>query len=330
VSGPILLTGALGFIGSTLARGLAAEHTVVNLDAHTYAGDPRRLEGLSDGSVTTVRGDVAEDRDVVAVLAAHRPDAIVHFAAESHVTRSESDPDVFYRTNVAGTRVLFDAAVDAGVKRVIHVSTDEVYGPCSGRPFGEDAKGAGVGAATSDYARSKALADDIALSYRDRVEVIVARPTNCFGPWQHPEKAVARWTIRALERRALPVWGDGGHVRDWMYVDDACGAIALLLERGRPGLAYNIGPQAGARSNRQVATAVAEAAGRPSNLVTTSTYDRPQHDRRYAVDCSRMRELGWAPTVSFDEGIARTVVWYANHADWWSTMLPDAEALYAD
>jgi len=126
------------------------------------------------------------------------------------------------------------------------------------------------------------------------------------------------------------VWGDGGHVRDWMYVDDACSAIALLLERGRPGLAYNVGPQAGARSNRQVATTVAEAAGRPSNLVTTSTYDRPQHDRRYAVDCSRIRELGWAPTVNFDEGIARTVVWYANHAEWWSTMVPDAEALYAD
>jgi dTDP-glucose 4,6-dehydratase len=330
MSSPILLTGALGFIGSALARSWPAQEPIVNLDLFTYAGDPRRLAELPDGRVETHRVDVASAADVEAALEACRPRWIVHLAAESHVTRSETDPDRFYRTNVEGTRVVLEAAARAGVERVVHVSTDEVYGPCSGLPFSEAAKQPGEGAATSAYARSKALADDLALDFRDRIEVMVVRPTNCFGPWQHPEKAVARWTVRALQGRTLPVWGDGGHVRDWMYVDDACEAIRLVLREGRSGEAYNIGPEAGARTNLEVARAVAAAAGRTQAAVDLSSYDRPGHDRRYAVDCTRVRELGWAPQVDFDHAVARTVAWYEDNSGWWSSMTADAEALYAD
>jgi dTDP-glucose 4,6-dehydratase len=330
MSSSILLTGALGFIGSALARSWPAQERLVNLDLSTYAGDPRRLAELPAGTVETHRVDVASAGDVEAAVEACRPRWIVHLAAESHVTRSETDPDRFYRTNVEGTRVVLEAAARAGVERVVHVSTDEVYGPCAGPPFSEEAKQPGEGLATSAYARSKALADDLALSFGDRVEVVVVRPTNCFGPWQHPEKAVARWTVRALEGRPLPVWGDGGQIRDWMYVDDACEAIRLVLREGRPGQVYNIGPEAGARTNLEVARAVAAAAGRTRASVELSGYDRPGHDRRYAVDCTRVRELGWTPQVDFDQGVARTVAWYENNSGWWSSMVADAEALYAD
>jgi dTDP-glucose 4,6-dehydratase len=330
MSSPLMLTGALGFIGSALARSLAGQGPIVNLDVCTYAGDPERLSELPGDVVRTHDVDVASAQRVSAVIQACRPRQIVHLAAESHVTRSETDPDLFYRTNVEGTRAVLDAAVAAGVERVVHVSTDEVYGPCAGPPFPEDAKQPGEGAATSAYARSKALADDLALGYGDRIEVIVVRPTNCFGPWQHPEKAVARWTIRALEGRRLPVWGDGGQVRDWMYVEDACEAIRLVLDRGRPGQAYNIGPQAGARSNLEVAGTIAAAAGNAGASVELVDYDRPNHDRRYAVESARMRELGWTPRVDFDEGVARTVSWYRDHAGWWSPKVHEAEALYAD
>ena len=325
-----MLTGALGFIGSALALALADHHRLLNLDVCTYAGDPLRLAELPAGAVRTLEVDVAEPADVEAAVAAHRPQAIVHLAAESHVTRSERDPDVFYRTNVEGTRAVLNAAAAAGVERVVHVSTDEVYGPCPGKPFEEDDKQPGEGLATSAYARSKALADDIALSYASRLDVVVARPTNCFGPWQHPEKAVARWAVRALEGRSLPVWGDGHHVRDWMWVDDACRAIMLVLDRGARGAAYNIGPQAGARTNLEVAGAIARAAGRPAEEVELSGYDRPDHDWRYAIDCTRLRGLGWAPEVGFDEGIQRTVTWYRDHRDWWQAKAERAEALYAD
>jgi dTDP-glucose 4,6-dehydratase len=328
--GGILLTGGLGFIGSAVARSWQGRDSLVNLDLCTYAGDARRLSSLADGRVVTRAVDVAQAGDVAGVIGSCRPRWVVHLAAESHVTRSETDPDVFYRTNVEGTRAVLDAAVGAGVERVLHVSTDEVYGPCLGQPFGEDDKLPGVGAATSDYARSKALADDLALSYSDRIEVVVVRPTNCFGPWQHPEKAVARWTIRALGGRQMPVWGDGGHVRDWMYVDDACSAIWLLLERGQAGRAYNVGPQAGARSNLDVARAIAAAAGRDLQAVELSGYDRPGHDRRYAVDCTRLRELGWQPRVAFEDGIDRTVAWYRENSGWWTPMVETAEALYVD
>ena len=321
----VVVTGGSGFIGSAFIRTQLTDRAVFNIDADTYAADTRRLEGAE---VTTIEMDVTDDA-LNSVLADISPRVVYHFAAETHVTRSETDPDLFFRTNVEGTRNVLDAASRAGTELVIHVSTDEVYGPALDRPFTEDDKQPGAGAATSAYARSKAVADDIATGYTE-VPVIVVRPTNCFGPWQHPEKAIPRWAIRALRGEPLPVWGDGQYVRDWMYVDDSCAAISLIAERGSPGDVFNIGPQAEVRANVDIARAVARAAGRSEDLVYLTEYDRPLHDRRYAVDAERLRSLGWSVSSSLEDRLRDTVTWYRENLGWWEPMVTSAEALYAD
>jgi dTDP-glucose 4,6-dehydratase len=329
VSGRVLVTGGLGFIGSAFVRALAADgEAVLNADLDTYAGDERRIAGAGE-LVETVRLDVASP-ELGELVRAERPSLVVHFAAESHVTRSEDAPEVFFQANVAGTRAVLDAAAALGSCRVVHMSTDEVYGPCHAEPFREEEKLPGEGLATSAYARSKALADDLARSYADRVDVVVARPTNCIGPWQHPEKAVPRWATRALRGERLPVWGDGAQVRDWMFVDDAVSALRLLAERGERGEVYNVGPQAEGVPNIEIARAVARAAGQDEGCVYLSHYDRPQHDRRYAVATDRIAGLGWRSSRSLEAAIAETVEWYRENEAWWSTLVPDAENLYAD
>jgi dTDP-glucose 4,6-dehydratase len=326
----VLVTGGLGFIGSALIRALAARGAdVLNVDLETYAGDRRRLADAGPGRVETVGIDVSGPA-FADVVAGEPPRMIVHLAAETHVTRSEDAEEVFFRTNVTGTRQVMEAAVRSHVPRVLHVSTDEVYGPCTGAPFAETDKPAGEGLATSPYARSKAVADDLALSFADRLDVVVARPTNCVGPWQHPEKAIPRWAVRALQGLQLPVWGDGCQVRDWMFVDDAVSGILLLAERGERGAAYNIGPAGEEVPNVEIARMVARAAGLDEGAVYLSEYDRPQHDRRYAVDTTRIARLGWRPTRDLGAAIAETVAWYRNHRDWWAGRVADAEALYAD
>jgi dTDP-glucose 4,6-dehydratase len=255
---------------------------------------------------------------------------VVHFAAETHVTRGEQDETVFFRANVEGTRNLLEAAVDAGAGVIVHVSTDEIYGTCEGTPFKEDEKQPGEGAATSAYARSKALADDLARSYFGRAPVVVVRPTNCFGAWQHPEKAIPRWIVRAITGERLPVWGDGAQVRDWMAVEDACAAIEVLIERRITGEVFNIAPEGSSRTNLEIARTVARAAGREEDAVYLTEYDRPRHDRRYAVDASKLRALGWSPQLDLDAKIAETVAWYRANRGWWESLVGDAEALYSD
>lgn len=327
VSEKILVTGGLGFIGAAFVRHLVHRgREVVNADLDTYAGDVRRLE---DASVRTEHVDVASD-DFETLVGDVVPHAIVHLAAESHVTRSESDPDRFFHTNVEGTRRVLDAAVRYEVGRVVHVSTDEVYGPALDHPFREADKAPGEGRATSAYARSKAVADDLARSYSDRLDLVVVRPTNCFGPWQHPEKAIPRWTTRALSGQDLPVWGDGAYVRDWMHVDDACRAIEFVLDRGEGGAVYNIAPQADPMTNLEIARTIAAAAGRDADAVYLTAYNRPDHDRRYFVDATRIRALGWSPAAALVDAITATVHWYAEHEAWWRPMMAEAEALYAD
>jgi len=330
VSGRTLVTGGLGFIGSAFIRALAADGVaVLNVDADTYAGDERRLAGAEPGLVETLRLDVAAP-ELAEAIAAERPARIVHFAAETHVTRSEGAEEAFFRTNVDGTRNLLDAAVAAGAGRVVHISTDEVYGPCPGDPFREEEKLPGEGRATSAYARSKAVADDLARSYADRLDVVVARPTNCIGPWQHPEKAVPRWATRALRGERLPVWGDGMQVRDWMYVEDAVAGLRVLIERGERGAVYNLGPAAAAVPNIEIARMVAAAAGAGAESVYLSAYDRPQHDRRYAVSVERIGALGWRAAHGLEDAVRETVAWYRDNPGWWQTLVPDAEGLYAD
>ena len=330
MSGRVLVTGGLGFIGSAFVRALAADgQPVLNVDVDTYAGDARRLADVDAGLVETVRMNVA-DPALADVVRSERPPLLVHFAAETHVTRSEEAGETFFRTNVDGTRRVLDAALAAGVERVVHISTDEVYGPCPAEPFREDQKLPGAGLATSAYARSKAVADDLARSYADRLAVVIARPTNCIGPWQHPEKAVPRWATRALRGERLPVWGDGGQIRDWMFVADAVSGLRALAERGEPGTAYNLGPAGEAVPNVEIARMVARAAGAGDDAVYLSAYDRPQHDRRYAVSTERVAALGWAATRTVAEAVAETVAWYRDHAEWWQTLVPEAERLYAD
>jgi len=301
----------------------------VNLDAETYAADERRIQGVGP-DIETRHIDICDVSAVRAELARSRPRAVVHFAAETHVTRSETDPEAFFRTNVEGTQNVLEAAEAQGVDLVVHVSTDEVYGPAKEQPFKEDDKPNGEGDATSPYARSKALADDLARDFGTRLPVVVVRPTNCFGPWQHPEKAIARWTTRALNDEKLPVWGDGGYVRDWMFVDDACSAIELLLDDPPPSGVYNIGPENEPVSNLEIARTIAVGAGVPADHVYLTDYDRPDHDRRYSVDSSRMRALGWSPSVDIEAGIRATVDWYRHNRGWWEPLLDQAESLYED
>lgn len=324
----IAVTGGLGFIGSEFLRRNAGEAEILNIDADTYAGDVRRIASV-DRAITTELIDL-HDPSLGEILASFAPACVIHFAAETHVTRSESAEDLFTRVNVHGTKPLLDAAERSGAHRFVHISTDEVYGPCLERPYREDEKEPGEGRATSPYARSKALADDLVLEHRGEMECVVVRPTNCFGPWQHPEKAIPRWITRALMGQRLPVWGDGRQVRQWLHVSDVCAAIESVLEDGRAGAAYNIGPPGEAPTNVEVAHAVARHAGLDPSHVYLTAYDRPAHDRRYAVDSSEVRALGWKPAIPFDEGLRETIGWYAENRSWWSSLIDDAEVLYDD
>jgi dTDP-glucose 4,6-dehydratase len=322
---PIAVTGGCGFIGSAFIRNCLRESQVLNIDKGTYAADPGRLEGAH---VETIRMDVASP-GVIELLGEKKPTILVHFAAETHATRSESDPELFVRTNVEGTRRVLEAAQAARVDLLVHVSTDEVYGPAADVPFREDDKKPGDSSATSAYAKSKAAADDLAL-LESLVPTIVVRPTNCFGPWQHPEKAIPRWTTRAVLDKPIPVWGDGGYVRDWMFVDDACSAIERIISDGRPGEAYNIGPQNDVTSNREIAAMIARSAGRSDDSVYLTAYDRPIHDRRYSVDATKLRSLGWRPSATLEQRLQETVWWYEVNRRWWEPLVGASEELYDD
>ncbi|MCA1706778.1 MAG: NAD-dependent epimerase/dehydratase family protein [Actinobacteria bacterium] len=324
----MLVTGGLGFIGSAFVRrNLDWSSPLVNVDLGTYAGDRRRLQQAGT-SIETIHLDVA-DPAFLELVGERSPTYIVHFAAESHVTRSESMADVFYRTNVEGTKNVMLAAERCSAELVIHVSTDEIYGPCFGVPFTEGDKAPGEGKATSAYARSKALADDIARGFSNRIPVIVVRPSNCFGPWQHPEKAIPRWIVRALRGEGLPVWGSGRQIRDWMFVEDACAAIEILLERGASGEAHNVAPMAEEMTNLETARLIAELAGAPADSVYLTEYDRPDHDVRYAIDSSKISALGWNPTP-VRKGLEETLSWYRANEAWWGTLVAEAESIYSD
>ncbi len=327
----ILVTGGAGFLGSHFVR-LALESgaaKVTNVDVLTYAGDVRRLSDLEgDSRYEFIQADVTSQSDISRIVGERGPDAIVHYAAESHVTRSENQSDLFHQTNTEGTRVMLDAAVAAGVKRFLHISTDEVYGSILTGSFREEDKIPGAGAATSPYAQSKALADDLALTYASQLRVVVARPTNAFGPWQFPEKAFPRWATRALNGDTLPVWGDGLYVRQWLYAGDFARAIALLLSEGASGEAYNVGPRHDPEiTNIELAKWLVKHYGLPQDRIEMTAYDRPDHDRRYSVDSSKIEALGWSAGDVFEQ-FALSADWYRDHKDWWESHLAVAEAPY--
>jgi dTDP-glucose 4,6-dehydratase len=296
------------------------------LDALTYAGNRANLEGLD---VELVVGDICDATVVDRALAG--AGAVVHFAAESHVTRSEKDPDIFHRTNVIGTTTLLDAAIRHEVGRFVHVSTDEVYGDARGHdPFVEHEKEPGAVQATSAYAKSKALADDVAESYMDRLAVNIVRPTNNFGPRQFPEKAFPRWVTRVIRGEPITLWGVGDQIRDWLYAPDNARAIDLVLRTAPAGEVYNIGANHDPEiRNRDLAHWLAgrthERGGRIEHQLDT----REHHDFRYCVDTVKISALGWRPSPdvwgSFDE----TLRWYADNEVWWKPLVDEAERIYA-
>jgi dTDP-glucose 4,6-dehydratase len=329
----ILVSGGSGFLGSHfLRRWLRTRGSeVLNLDLLTYAASLPRLADLEgDPRYRFIRADVADRQAVEDAFRDFAPDLVVHFAAESHVTRSERDPDRFLRTNVEGTAVMLEAAAAAGVERFVHVSTDEVYGPILEGAFREEDKLPGDGQATSPYAKSKALADDVARSFGGDLDVVVVRPTNCFGSWQHPEKAFPRWVVRGLTGRPLLVWGDGLYVRQWLYAEDLAEAVALVLDSNASEAVYNIGPRHEPEiTNLDVAQWLVRHLGLSEDRLVLTAYDRPDHDRRYAVDPARIETLGWTSRDVWEE-FGATVSWYRDRRSVWEPLMAEAESIYAD
>jgi dTDP-glucose 4,6-dehydratase len=335
-----LVTGGAGFIGANFVlEAVARGERVVNLDALTYAGNLDTLSSLcDDGRHVFVHGDICDRELVSQLLAEHRPQAIIHFAAESHVDRSIDGPAAFVRTNVVGTLTLLEAArahLDAlpgderAAFRFLHVSTDEVYGSLAdgdGR-FTEDMPYA----PNSPYSASKAASDHLVRAFHRTygLPTLVTHCSNNYGPYQFPEKLVPLVIARALAGETLPVYGDGGHVRDWLHVADHCEALRRVLEKGRVGGTYNIGGDAERRNIEVVETVCAlldarrpRADGQPHASGIVFVADRPGHDRRYAIDASKLRvELGWTPGYTFERGIAETVDWYLAHQDWVARVL---------
>ncbi len=314
----LLITGGAGFIGSGFIRLLLASPDapyIINLDKLTYAGNLENLQPVAGHpNYRFVQGDICEARVVDALVQEEKPDAIVHFAAESHVDRSILSPEPVFETNLRGTFTLLEAARAHGTPRFVHISTDEVYGSLSAPHEADETFPLNP---SSPYSASKAGSDLLARSYfvTYRIPVIITRASNNYGPYQFPEKLLPLMISNALEGRTLPVYGDGQQVRDWLYVDDHCRAIGAVLEKGREGEIYNIG---GSRSlpNLEVVRQIVAATGARETLVQY-VEDRPGHDRRYALSSAKvMRETGWAPAVRFEDGLARTIDWYRRNATW--------------
>ncbi|HSL96468.1 MAG TPA: dTDP-glucose 4,6-dehydratase [Thermoleophilia bacterium] len=311
----IVVTGGAGFIGSNYVRFVLREHPedeVVVLDKLTYAGNLENLEDVAgDPRYAFVKGDICDPEVVAATL--HGVDAVVNFAAETHVDRSISGPQDFIRTDVLGTHTLLEAVRSLGVTRYLQVSTDEVYGSIEDGSFTEQSP---LGP-SSPYSASKAAADLLVLSYVTTYDTpaLITRSSNNYGPNQYPEKIVPLFITNAVDGAPLPVYGDGRNVRDWLYVEDNCAAVDLALRAGETGQVYNIG---GGHEvdNLTLTRRILELVGADPGLIRFVA-DRPGHDRRYSVDCAKLRGLGWAPATSFDDGLARTVAWYLEHEAWW-------------
>ena len=304
----LLVTGAAGFIGSTYVRLVAEEHDVVVLDKLTYAGRRENLEGTG---VELVVGAI-EDPEAVR-RAMDGADAVVNFAAESHVDRSIAGQDPFVQTHVIGTSVLLEAARELGVGRYLQVSTDEVYGSIDSGSFTEISPLS----PSSPYSATKAAGDLLVSAHVETygIEAVICRGSNNYGPRQYPEKLIPLITLNALHGDKLPVYGDGKQVRNWLYVEDFARAIHLVLENGTAGEAYNVGGPDECE-NIEVVKRVIELTGNDDSLIEYVT-DRPGHDRRYSLASDKVRALGWEPAVHFTEGLERTVAWYRDNEPWW-------------
>ena len=314
----ILVTGGSGFIGSNFIRHMLEKYpnyNIINLDKLTYAGNPDNLKDVEDNpNYSFVCGDIC-DLDVVDNVM-QQVEMVVHFAAESHVDRSIDDGSVFVRTNVLGTHTLLESALKNGIKRFVHVSTDEVYGSINEGSFKET----DMLVPSSPYSSSKAGSDLLVQSYyiTHKLPVIITRCTNNFGPYQYPEKLIPLFITNLLEKKKVPVYGTGQNIRDWIYVLDHCKAVDFVLHNGSVGETYNIGGGA-EKTNLEITEKIIEMVGSDKSMIEF-VKDRQGHDLRYSLDCSKLRELGWAPEYDFDEALEETVKWYVDNRWWWEKL----------
>ena len=322
----IIVTGGAGFIGSNFIYFQLKNHPedrIVCLDSLTYAGNMATLdEAMKHENFRFVKADITDRAAVEKLFEEEHPDILVNFAAESHVDRSVEDPGLFLRTNILGTQTLMDACRKYGIKRYHQVSTDEVYGDLPlDRPdlfFTEETPIH----TSSPYSASKASADLLVLAYARtfHLPVSITRCSNNYGPYHFPEKLIPLMISRALADESLPVYGTGENVRDWLYVEDHCSAIDLVMRKGREGEIYNVGGHT-ERTNLEVVKTILRELGKPESLITY-VKDRPGHDRRYAIDPTKIHnELGWLPATPFDEGIKKTIRWYLDNEKWWKDIL---------
>jgi len=313
----LLVTGGAGFIGSNFIRQMIdspADWEVINLDILTYAGNLNNLKGIEKNPrYTFIKGDIC-NRDIVnTILDNHKVDAIVHFAAESHVDRSIADAAAFVMTNILGTHTLLECARSHTIPKFIHISTDEVYGSTMGRSFNET----DILSPSSPYSASKAGSDLLALSYFTtyNLPVIITRCTNNFGPYQFPEKLIPLFVTNLLDGKKVPVYGTGKNVRDWVHVSDHCRAVEFLLEHGTPGEIYNVGG-GNEKTNLEITQKILDLLFMDDSRIEY-VMDRPGHDFRYSLDCSKLHVLGWKPRYSFDDALKETISWYSQNEWWW-------------
>jgi len=314
----LLVTGGAGFIGSSFVRYVLRTRRdiqVLNLDLLTYAGNLRNLEEIAeDPRYGFIRGDIADPKKVGQIFQEHPIDAVVNFAAETHVDRSIVDSAPFIRTNIEGTRCLLEQARMHKVSRFVQISTDEVYGSLG--PSGAFREDSPIDP-SSPYSASKAAADMLALAYHRTydVPVLITRCSNNYGPYQFPEKLIPVLITNAMENRPLPIYGDGLNVREWIFADEHSRAVLMALEKGKPGEVYNIG-SGHEKTNLEVVREILRLMGKPESLIQF-VKDRPGHDRRYAIDCSKIRRAWkWKPEIDFSDGLAATIEWYKTHQDW--------------
>ncbi len=332
----IIVTGGAGFIGGNFVHLMVnkyPEDHIICMDSLTYAGNMETLAPVMDKpNFTFAKVDIADRDAVYALFEEQKPDIVINFAAESHVDRSIENPEIFLRTNILGTSVLMDACRKYSIKRYHQVSTDEVYGDLPlDRPdlfFTEETPIH----TSSPYSSSKASADLLVLAYHRTygLPVTISRCSNNYGPYHFPEKLIPLMIINALHGKNLPVYGKGENVRDWLYVEDHCEAIDLIVRKGTVGEVYNIGGH-NERANIDVVKTILSALGKDESLITYVT-DRPGHDQRYAIDPTKINnELGWLPKTTFDEGIKKTIQWYLDNKDWWEHIISgEYQNYYAD
>jgi dTDP-glucose 4,6-dehydratase len=313
----LLITGGAGFIGSNFILSMINSHPeieIINLDVLTYAGNLNNLKSVDKNPrYTFIRGDICDPNNVNSILDKYRVDTIVHFAAESHVDRSITKASEFVRTNVLGTQNLLECARQHQIEKFIHISTDEVYGSTITGSFTEN----NILSPSSPYSASKAGSDLLALSYFTtyKLPVIITRCTNNFGPCQHPEKLIPLFVTNLLEGRKVPVYGTGKNVRDWIHVSDHCQAVEFLIKKGKFGEIYNIGG-GNEMTNIEITEKILTLLKKDESLIEYVA-DRPGHDYRYSLDCSKLRKMGWSPRFSFEEGLKDTVEWYIRNEWWW-------------